>query len=83
MTYQFDGYLWLLVTLLPLLYLQTKLHLEIQRVFYLLTRRLDVAIILFAIIFFPGVLLHELSHFLMARLGGNATFYSCHVSISA
>ncbi|MFM8320472.1 MAG: hypothetical protein ACKOC5_06110 [Chloroflexota bacterium] len=44
------------------------MHQEIQSVFLLLTRRMDLAIILFSLLFFPGVLLHEVSHFLAARL---------------
>jgi hypothetical protein len=50
----------------PLIFLQRKLHKEIQRVFFLVTRRLDVALVIFSILFFPGVLLHELSHYLVA-----------------
>jgi hypothetical protein len=63
-----DGLLWLICSLAPLLILQSRLHREIQAIFFLITRRLDIAITLFAILFFPGVLLHEGSHFLMARL---------------
>lgn len=63
-----DGYLWLLATLLPLLFIQPRLHRELQGFFLLLTRRADVALVLFALLFFPGVLLHEASHYLMAKL---------------
>ncbi len=68
-----DGLGWLLLTLVPLLFLQRILHREIQAVFLLLTRRHDVTTILFAGLFFPGVFLHELSHFLMAKLLGVRT----------
>jgi hypothetical protein len=68
-----SGLWWLLLTLVPLLFLQRRLHWEIQAIFLLLTRRVDVAITLFAVLFFPGVLLHESSHFLMARLLGVRT----------
>jgi hypothetical protein len=64
----FDGYFWLLLTLPPLLLLQPRLHRELQALFLLLTRRADVSMILFALLFLPGVLLHELSHYLMAKL---------------
>lgn len=62
------GLLWLLLALGPLLPLQRRLHWEIQAIFLLLTRRSDIAVYLFSILFFPGILLHETSHFIMARL---------------
>lgn len=68
-----DGLLWLFCSLVPLLILQSRLHREIQAIFFLLTRRLDIAITLFSVIFFPGVLLHESSHYIMARLLGVRT----------
>jgi len=34
----------------------------------LLTRRLEIAIAIFSLIFLPGVVLHELSHFIMSKL---------------
>jgi len=64
----FDGLLWLLVSLLLLTILQRFLHLEIQAVFLILTRNHKFTQTVFAIIFLPGVFLHELSHFLMAKL---------------
>jgi hypothetical protein len=64
---------WLLVTLLPLLFLQRLLHREIVSVFFLLTRRLNAALAIFSIIFLPGVILHELSHWVMARVLGVRT----------
>jgi hypothetical protein len=42
-------------------------------VFFLLTRRLNAALAVFSIIFFPGVLIHELSHWIMARVLGVRT----------
>ena len=68
-----DGLLWLLLMLGPLLFLQRGLHREIQAVFLLLTRRTDLAIALFSLLFFPGVLLHEASHYLMAKILGVPT----------
>jgi hypothetical protein len=65
--------LWLLPVLGPLLYLQRWLHREIQGVFLLITHRADITMALFSILFLPGVLLHELSHFLVARLLGVRT----------
>jgi hypothetical protein len=68
-----DGLAWLLLMLGPLLLLQPVLHREIQAVFLLLTRRPALTIGLFSLIFFPGVLLHEGSHFVVARLLGVRT----------
>jgi len=62
----FDGLFWLLLLLGPLLLSQRKLHREIQAVFLLITRRADISLVLFSLIFLPGVFLHELSHFVMA-----------------
>lgn len=61
-----DGLIWLMLLLGPFLVIQRSLHHEIQAVFLLLTRRSDIAQVLFAVMFFPGVVLHEASHYLMA-----------------
>ena len=54
--------------LVPLIFLQRALHREIQTVFLILLRRADLTMVLFSLLFFPGVFIHELSHFLMAKL---------------
>jgi hypothetical protein len=64
----FDGLFWLLGTLVVFIFLQRALHREIQAFFLILTRSAGVTQVLFALIFFPGVLMHELSHFLSAKL---------------
>ena len=64
----FSGFLWFLLMLVPLVFLQRLLHREIQAVFLIVTRNLRVTIILFSVLFLPGVFLHELSHFMMAKL---------------
>ena len=69
----FDGLIWVLLTLTALLFLQRRLHREIQIVFLILTRRSEIAMLLFSLVFFPGVVLHEASHFIMAKLLGVAT----------
>jgi hypothetical protein len=69
----FDGLLWLLAALVVFVFLQRALHREIQAVFLILTRRPGVTQAVFALIFFPGVLLHELSHFFVAKLLGVQT----------
>lgn len=64
---------WLLLCAGLLLILQRGLHRQIQGVFLLLTRNPGIAQVLFALLFLPGVFLHELSHYLMARLLGVRT----------
>ncbi|RPI23828.1 MAG: hypothetical protein EHM70_22025 [Chloroflexota bacterium] len=68
-----DGLWWLLLLVGPLLFLQRRLHRETQAIFLLVTRRSEIALVLFSLLFFPGVLLHELSHYVMARLLGGRT----------
>lgn len=68
MTIPFNGIGWLTVFLLGLAVLQRRVHFEIQAIFLLITKRVDLSIYLFSIIFLPGVLLHEISHFLVAKL---------------
>ncbi len=63
-----DGIAWLLLSLVPLLFIQPRLHHEMQTLFLLITRRIDVTMIVFSVLFLPGILLHEASHYLMARL---------------
>jgi hypothetical protein len=63
-----DGLWWTLGLLLPLVILQRSLHRQIQGIFLLSTRRPDLTMVLFSLIFFPGVLLHEGSHYIMALL---------------
>jgi hypothetical protein len=70
---QFDGFLLCLLFLAPLLLLQQGLHREIQSIFLLITRRVDISYVLFSLLFLPGVFLHEISHFVMARLVGVRT----------
>ncbi len=63
-----DGLVWLLVLLGPLLLLQRWLHREIQILLLVIVRRAELVPVIFSIFFFPGVALHELSHFLMAMI---------------
>ncbi|MDO9299819.1 MAG: hypothetical protein Q7T89_00485 [Anaerolineales bacterium] len=64
----FTGLLWFILTLLPLVILQRLLHREIQAVLLIATRNPQLTVGLFSILFFPGVFLHELSHFVMAKI---------------
>jgi len=68
-----NGLLWLLLLLGPLLILQKGLHRELQLTFFLITRRIEVSQALFSIFFLPGVILHEGSHFVVAKLLGVKT----------
>jgi hypothetical protein len=68
-----DGLWLLLLSLLPFILVQNWLHREVQVVFLLITRRQNMALGLFSLLFFPGVLLHETSHYLAARLVGVRT----------
>ena len=64
-------FVWELTILLPLLLLlQRQLHREIQIIFFAVTKRNDISLALFSLLFFPGVVLHETSHFIMAKILG-------------
>ncbi len=54
--------------LVPLILLQRLLHREIQAVFLILTRDTRLTMGIFSMLFLPGVFLHELSHFVMAKI---------------
>jgi hypothetical protein len=70
---QFVGLLWFILMLVPLIALQRLLHREIQAVFLILTRDTRLTMGIFSILFLPGVLLHELAHFVMAKILGVRT----------
>jgi hypothetical protein len=65
---QLTGLFWFVLMLAPLVFLQRYLHREVQSVLLILTRDARLTIIIFQIIFLPGVFLHELSHLLTAKL---------------
>jgi len=71
--FSFDGLLWVAVASLLLVFLQRSLHREIQAFFLILSRRPNFTQVAFALIFLPGVFLHELSHFLTAKILGVQT----------
>ncbi|HEX9028794.1 MAG TPA: hypothetical protein VF823_06440, partial [Anaerolineales bacterium] len=62
------GLLILVLLLGALLILQRLSQRETQAIFLLLTRRADIAVVLFSLLFLPGVILHEASHYVVARL---------------
>jgi hypothetical protein len=67
------GLLWCVITLLPLAVLQRLLHRELQASLLILSRSPEFSIAVFSIIFLPGVLLHEFSHYLVALILGVQT----------
>ena len=69
----FDGLIWIVTTLVLVQVLQRNLHREFQAVFLIITRSPNITIGVFSVLFFPGVFLHELSHFVMAKFIGVRT----------
>ncbi len=69
----FGGLFWCIITLVPLAFLQRLLHREIQASFLILSRSPEFSIALFSIIFLPGVILHEFSHYVTALILGVQT----------
>ena len=71
----FDG--WsvaaVVATLIPLVFLERWIHQHIHGVALLATRHEDAAVLLYALPLLPGVMLHEFSHWLVARLLGVKT----------
>jgi hypothetical protein len=65
-----NAFLLLLVLLIPMVYLPRLLQREIQLILLMLTRQADLSMALFSLMFLPGVLLHESSHFIMAQILG-------------
>ena len=65
---QLSGLFWFVTMVVPLIFLQRLLHREIQAVFLILTRDARITMGIFSLIFLPGVFLHELSHFVMAKI---------------
>jgi hypothetical protein len=61
------------IALLVLVFLQRWIHAHLHGVSLLLTGRPEWAVIVYAVILFPGVFLHEASHWLAATLTGVRT----------
>jgi hypothetical protein len=66
-------FVWVAISLPILMITQRWIHRHLQGIAYLATGRKNWAIVLYAIILFPGVLLHEVSHWLMAGILGVKT----------
>lgn len=67
---QLTGLFWFAATIVLLMLLQRLLHREIQAIFLILSRSREFTIALFSLLFLPGVMLHELSHYLVAVVLG-------------
>lgn len=64
----FEGFLLFSISLVLLIFAQKLLQREIQILLLLLTGNTNLSIGIFSILVFPGVFIHELSHFLLAIL---------------
>lgn len=65
---RFSGIGWLLICMLPIFFVQVKLHQEVMTLCLLIMRKESAASILFFLLFLPGIFLHESSHWLTARI---------------
>jgi hypothetical protein len=63
-----DGLAWLVGALIALWFLQRSLHREIQAVTLIVTRSVPFTMGFFSFVFFPGIVLHEMSHYVSAKL---------------
>lgn len=64
------GYLLFILSLLAFIVMQRLLHREIQGFLLLVFTKPRIVMVLFSLILLPGVFLHELSHFLIAKIVG-------------
>jgi hypothetical protein len=67
------SWVWLLLALLPLVFLERWIHRHLQGVWLLIFQDPDIALVMYSIVMLPGVLLHEGSHWVMATLLGVRT----------
>ena len=68
-----SGLRWLVLSLVPFVFVQRWFHRELQQLIYSITHSKQSVAVVFSVLFFPGVLLHEGSHFLAAKLLGVRT----------
>jgi hypothetical protein len=66
-------FIWVTITLPALLLLQRWIHRHLHGIALMLTGNRSWAVILYAIVLFPGVLLHEISHWITATILGVRT----------
>jgi hypothetical protein len=67
------SFLWFTFSLLALVFAQRWMHNHLQRVLLLLFRKIEIAFFFYALLLLPGVVLHEASHLLAAKLLGVRT----------
>jgi hypothetical protein len=65
-----SAWFWLLLSLLPLIFLERWVHRHLQGIWLLLFRDPDLALIMYSLLMLPGVILHEGSHWLAATVLG-------------
>ena len=70
MTSLWQSLLWLAGFLIPLLWLKRQISVRLLHIGWLLFHREQPAVLLYFVMMFPGVLLHELSHLFAASLLG-------------
>lgn len=73
MSAEISPWVWLVLSLALLLPLEQWLHRHLQGLFLLLAGSPEIALVLYSLIFLPGILLHEGSHWLVATLLGVRT----------
>ena len=66
----FASWLWLLLSVIPLVFLERWIHRHLQGIWLLVLRDPDLALIVYSLLMLPGVLLHEGSHWLAATVLG-------------
>jgi hypothetical protein len=66
-------FLWAAIGLICLLFMQRWIHAHLHGVSLLLVGRPEWAVVVYAVVLFPGVVLHEASHWLTATLLGVRT----------
>ena len=68
-----SGFWRLILFFLPFLLVQRWFHRELQFILYRVTKKTKSVVVIYSILFFPGVLVHEGSHFFAAKLLGVRT----------
>ncbi|MFB0547179.1 MAG: hypothetical protein ACETWB_09730 [Anaerolineae bacterium] len=70
---QWSPFIWLIITLVPLLWMKNWISRHVQGLGLLLSGDNEVAMIVYFLSFLPGIVVHELSHWLAAKLLGVRT----------